>query len=341
MDQVIAAVVYRTYDRADANGEFIIRMSSDARDLLHVRKGQYVVVTADPDKPIPGSPTECFRVVAAVRDFSLQDESLPAKGFNISGQLVYAVRLDVTLREAIGVKPCDEQCPVETMPDWARIKVQRLSAKVRTRIAKLLGYQFVVCRVQKALSGDAETPLCRTSSSIIESLGLKDRGLGVVLSPKKQETVRILPLAESYLSHERSKVEAGTSCEEIGCFADFDKYLDRNVKFEWRLPDIHLDFDTRELLGVVPGQPVWVRREPWRLFIEKISLSIAPIILVVLAVLGTVIVEGNFDKLFSFKTAGLTLVLAILAFVALALLGGFEIRTSVKRPRFTSAKLDK
>ncbi len=131
-------------------------------------------------------------------------------------------------------------------------------------------------------------PSAGPAPSIIESLGLKDRGLGVVLSPKNQVTVRILPLAESYLTHERATVEANTSSEQIGSLADFDKYLNPNVKFEWRVPDIHIDFDTRQLLGVVPGQPVWVRREPVRLFwYEKVPLSIAPIILVILAVFAT------------------------------------------------------
>ncbi len=166
---MIPAVAYRTYDRADANGEFIIRMSSAAQKALGVRAGEYVVVAAPPEKPVPGSPTECFQVVAAVRDFSQRDESneassLPQKEFNLSGQIVHAVRLDVTLREAIGVKASEGHAHVGKMPDLAKINLQRLGAKVRTGIpTKLLGYQFVVCRVQKALSGDAETPLCRTS----------------------------------------------------------------------------------------------------------------------------------------------------------------------------------
>ena len=37
---------------------------------------------------------------------------------------------------------------------------------------------------------------------------------------------------------------------------DYDQHLGNDVKFGWRAPDIHIDLDTRRMLGVVPGLDV-------------------------------------------------------------------------------------
>jgi hypothetical protein len=317
---MLRALVHATDRRADADGEFILRLSPKAQTTLGVKTGDYVVVKAGGGKPVPGHADKSFQVLAAVRGPSQGDEPLPDT-VDDSGHLTLAqVRLDVTLREAIGAKVLGEQ------PDRAEVTVEHSSFPVRPGfLARCLGYQFVVCRVQKAFSGDAETPLCRTSPSVIQGLGLKDRGVAVVLSPQSQVTARMLPLADSYLRHERKEVKADSPSDRIGSLMDYDNYLGNNVDFGWRVPDIHIDLDTRRMLDVVPGQPVSVRREPVALLLEKVPLIIAPIIL---AFFTTVIKEGKWESLLTWTP----LIAGFFAALLLFALAVFEIRSSVQRP---------
>jgi hypothetical protein len=98
---MLRALVHATYDRADAHGEFIMRLSPKARMTLGVKTGDYVVVKAQGGKHVPGEPGTCFQVLAGVRGLSQQDKPLPKETVDDSGHVTLAhVRLDETLRDA-------------------------------------------------------------------------------------------------------------------------------------------------------------------------------------------------------------------------------------------------
>ena len=328
MSMKIEAVVHPTDNRGDAEGEFIIQLPSGAMKTLEVQDREYVVVKMINGKEIPGYPDQCFQVVAAVRNLpqGALAISQPNKEDDSGRVTPCHVRLDLTLRQAIGAKTFEEDGAL------AHVFVERpefpLQRKSFTRFAQFLSYQFVVCRVQLSLAGDAETPLGRTSPAVIQSLGLKDRGVVVVLSPKRQIEVRILPLPD-FKGEKRQEVTPNMTREELESWMEYDGYLGgpRGMKLGWRLPEIHLDLETRRMLGVVPGQSVWVRREPWSLLVEKAPILLSPIIL---ALFATII--RNDDDWGKFFTAKIVIAVFV-TFVLLIVFAVMEIRSQITRSR--------
>ena len=74
--------------------------------------------------------------------------------------------------------------------------------------------------------------------------------------------------------------------DEITKGVSFGRYLLNDT--ERTLPHIYTDNDTRRELGLVPGQTVWVRREPNALFRAALNRSASAVMLVYGSVVLTV-----------------------------------------------------
>jgi hypothetical protein len=311
-DVPLRALVHPTEDRRDA-GRGFIRLTKQGQKKLRVRTGDYVVVGGR--KYLPGRRDKPFEVLAAVGNlFDRKDAGVPPE--------FEEVQLDMTLREATGVTTWRENPELAEVTLCRPRKIRSWRRRIRDSFAGVLGYQYVVCRVQKAFSADMETSLCRTSSATIQNLGLKEQGVVVIRSAHDEELkLRVLPLPEKNLPP-LGFVQQDTPDDEIGPLTDFDRYLGLDVESGRRVPNLHLDRESRHTLGVAAGQPVWVRRAVWPLLEEKLR---GVVYTVVLALVTFFLKDATtLERMIS---ASIVLAIGVIPLLLLAVL---EIRNSVR-----------
>jgi hypothetical protein len=266
---------HRTIKRHDYKGEFIVRLNAGARRLLP-RRCKFVSVhlmvgrlpTDDGSLVVP-------KVIAAVRPLLKEDGAL------IGCDEIGFCQLDMVLRVSIGAQgydPTNWWTLSDVTGDAEYIGVEPLTRSIRpSAVGSLLGYQWMLFRVHRALDGDFETPICRVRQQYLSTLGIHDGGIVVVESVANRAIRRLLPADE----------------KQTESLLDFDGQLegDNTLSFEeklgadkgLRIPCIYLDYATRDQLHIVPGQVVWVRRELPSVF-RREFLKIASAL--ALAVLG-------------------------------------------------------
>src|ERR1044071_8825871 len=177
----IEVCVLPTQRRIRAKNEFIVQMGHSEMDAIGVQCCSYVTVETGPD--VAGRK---LRVLAGVRCLPKPICGNPCK-LGVSH-----VRMDLALRQAVGVSQCN------TWSSPSTVVLRRARRPPVHFLSKCLGYQYVVCRVQRAHSGDAETPLCRAPEWVMQTLGLNDGGgLIVAVSTRHSVKIRMLPLTPS------------------------------------------------------------------------------------------------------------------------------------------------
>src|SRR5690606_37165481 len=135
-------------------------------------------------------------------------------------------------------------------------------------------------------------PICRTHTGILQNLGLPNGGLIVTEAaetgvPKKKTVRRLLPVhdrqIEAALKKPRRLTET-TAEEDIQAAADFDAYL--GVRKDRAAPPSYMYLQTRDELGVKPGQCIWIRRQlptllhtAWRRVLSAVLLAVAAFVL--------------------------------------------------------------
>ncbi len=337
-----------TQYRSDAHREFLIRLSHEARKRLDVRIGDRITVefrggpVADATEPglipawLPGTDKKhYFRVLAAVRN--LKDPALErTERFegDDPGRWLAHVRMDMTLRDAIGVETGED---VFLFPTDDTIRVPP--------VARMLDFQYVVCRVHFAFPGSMETPNCIARPSTIEALGLDRRGIVFIESPCGHHVeASLVPIDEDQRTLAREneqalRLAAETPEREIHPGANYDLYLDELKRRRHRpaghrdLPPIFMDASIRRRLHVQAGQAVWVRRATGPLYVERLMDVMTPL---TLAIVGAILTIP--DKLVHPDSSTRWIVVAILT--SLIFFGGlawWEVRASIRAPRGESA----
>jgi hypothetical protein len=256
--------VHRTIKRHDDNGEFIIRLTPRAIQLFP-RRCQYVVVQSVGGELIAEDGTHRSpEVIAAVRSLARDDKLAATDDISFC-------QLDMSLRVAVGVIGYDPKngnplANVTGRAGFVKIAPLRKRDGADRNIqpswtASWIKFQWMLFRVQHALTGDFETPICRVRGCYLASLGIEDRGVVVVESVHGQVTRRLLAADDDL----RSAAES-----------DFEKQL--GIDDDLKMPSIYMDHATRDQLGVIPGQTVWVRRQLGSIFrreVLKIASALA------------------------------------------------------------------
>lgn len=256
-------------DCSDGNGEYFVRLSEDDQKKANVWGEDYVAVFGT--KYLPGKknreddPLAPPVTIAALRSANRTE---PVEGGNC--------HIDMRLRDAIGVDI------------GGKVSIEALTRNRSNQIApccvsKLLGFQWVVCRVLKAFGDDMETPVCRAYSHVLQLLGIPEGGMVQIESVHGGVRRRLLPLSEQQVSGEtKQQLHSYSIFDEIGALVDFDNYLgldqDRSVA------QIHIDHETRKALKARPGDPVWVRRDPREIVFKGISKHGAALMLATLGI---------------------------------------------------------
>jgi hypothetical protein len=239
--------VYRTIRRHDDRGEFIIRLPPQVK--RHLPPGcQYVVVR-----------TKCCRleeadgkhsspeVIAAVRGLAKHDDKLQLGDDELYCQLDMSLRVAVG---AMGFDPGSGSALRDNTGSARKVTITPLNRCICPAIVpSWVGFQWMLFRVHRSLTGDFETPICRVEPRFLASLGIHDGGVVVIESVEHRAVRRVLGFGEG----QTAELEV-----------DFENAL--GVDESLRMPPIYMDKSARDQLRVVPGQAVWVRRETGAVF---------------------------------------------------------------------------
>ncbi len=258
--------VYRTIRRHDDRGEFIIRLPPHVKRHLPP-SCQYIVVRTKSHQLEEIDGKQSFpEVIAAVRGLVKRDDN------SRLGDDEFYCQLDMSLRVAVGAlgyDPTSGSLLTDKTGNAEKVAIRPLARGICPAIVhSWVGFQWMLFRVHRSLTGDFETPICRVEPQFLASLGIQDGGVVVVESAENRAVRRLLALGEG---------------PDASPEVDFEKVL--GIDDSLRMPPIYMDKSTRDQLRVVPGQAVWVRRETgavFRLAFLKAGSSLALVFLGIL-----------------------------------------------------------
>jgi len=258
---------YRTITRQDDDGEFIIRLPPKTRALLRNRR--YVAIrTTETRLATTDGVAVMPEVVAAVRGLRADD--------HLAAEIDEAFcQLDMSLRVAVGAKGYDPQngkVLTDKTGDADVIAVTPLARDLAPpRLASWIGFQWLLFRVERALTGDFETPICRVEPQYLTSLGIADGGVVVIEAVRGTAIRRLLAVGDR---------------QDADSDRDAEKKL--GVSSDLYMPLIFMDKSTRDQLRVEPGQVVWVRRELWSVLRRELLKVASALVLTVMGLIFSV-----------------------------------------------------
>jgi formylmethanofuran dehydrogenase subunit D len=193
------------------------------------------------------------------------DEDVPEGG----------IRIDQTLRTALGAKEGDEVFVKKAKP----IK-RGISKRILTRTLKT---QIELMRVKRAVYLDMEKNISRISKDVMRVIGVDEGDFIEIQSFESTINIRALELSNRIRKLKEEQIEANPerypNCIEI-------LSLERLRKTEHDLPWIFLDADARKELGVEPCDVVRIYRDVGHTFYKQLTILSVP---VVLTMIGAVI----------------------------------------------------
>lgn len=333
----LIALVWPTDGRSDARREYIIRLSHEARRRLNVRDDDRITVefrgAESAPLYVPGTlRAERFRVMASVRHL---DEEGVVHGERLGGDdprhwLAQAC-MDMTLRDAVGAGTGEK---VVLYPTEHTIR--------NSTFDRLLGYQYIVCRVHSAFPGSMETPNCVARPSTIEALGLERRGIVLVESPDgRRVQASLVPIDESQRRLAEDVKEDGLPSEASAGYvplagSDFEGYLNDRRRERGQpeapgdFPPIYLDSSVRRSLGVCPGQAVWVRRANGPIFFQRFIRLLTPLTVSIFGVILTI--TERFTRLDELSV-GASCAISLAFAGVFGVLAGWEVRNMILAPK--------
>ncbi len=314
MEVEVKCTVEPTDSRKDAQGEFIVRLNKDVQDKLEIQPGEFVVLRSDKSLPwyAPKSGV-MLEVLAAVRDMVGTAESHELKA--------PSCQLDMTLRNAIGVKPGNvvtiRRYRQKRRLLWFRAWVRR---SVRPMLVlRLLGFQWLVCRVQMSFPGDTETCISRMDQAHLDNLGIRDEGTMVIESVNGSTRRRVRRLQDWHIAiardmREQRQITSTSSLQQLGPGVDVDQFL--GVAPDESLPQVYVDAEVREELGITVGDTIWVRRSTRSVLSDIVTRY------------GTAIMLAVLGATFSLPDAG-RIAVGVVCIFALAVIAWLDVRKMV------------
>ena len=243
-----------TRTRPNAQGIYIVKFSSQNRDYLGVKDGDYVRIIYGKAFVLG-----CLRV----------DDDLDHGLVQMDQTLRTAIGLDRIMQGSGDFESHDKESRTLKHP----IKVQASNFSGPSVLARVIKQQYLVCMVHHALPEDMEASLVRVPQSSMDVLGIESGDKVLLGSEGGSVQVRCLVLkSEPCLPLKSMSID----------FTPLWEQADDEMQLPWITMDLH----TRQQLDINPWEPILVGRDPFHSLVsefDEVMLAIA-----LAAVLGTI-----------------------------------------------------
>ena len=246
-----------TKDRKGVQGEYIIQLNPKIVNKLDgVKIDSYLLV----GKTHKERTIRTLALLQAMNEAISEDE----------------IKIDETLRTALGAKEGDKVIIEATKPPKRGILKRMLLGMLKTQIELM--------RVKKAVYLDMEKNICRISKDVMQAIGVAEGDFIDIQSLESSINLRALELSDRIREIKKEQVDANPEF-----YPDCTKELSlkRLRKTKHDLPLIFLDLDARKELGVEACDVVRVYRNVGHTLYKQMYKLSVPL---VLTIIGAVIV---------------------------------------------------